>query len=753
MQQTELGRIAARACAWGFAGALACAAPFGCSSSEPTARPPPADAAHPRLMVDASHKALILGRIGREPYATVWARVKAKADATPREPVAGTWDVGVWGDRADVAQSSALVAWLQDDAAAAARAKGLLLSLGTELELSENLDDDIGMPRVLMGYSNAWDLLAATPWLSASESADARARITTVARKFEAKYLDDALVRYLSFVVTQNNHPLRGASALGYAALAFPDDPDAPRWLDFAADQVEYLLGPKGHYVQADGGISEGPFYHAFGFSAVMRFLVALERNAAPEAVYHHTCVTRNDDDPWTDHGCVEGAPFTLSKPLSSGLLQPSIDWSIALRRPSGVRANLNDARRSVLNGAALATSFGAPAHVAWDWQTNAVMPLDTTKFDDLSPWYLAYLSDAALSESKAPAFRNRFYPAAGHASFRSGWGTDDRWLLLVADHGPARKSLHNHADGTSFAMAAYGDDLLIDTGYYKPDPKKNPLTTDAPSHSVILVDGKGAPTRGLLNDWGDTDAFLEHATDGEAVAWAEARTAYEGVEIRRGVAFVRKRYFVVADRLASGGTTARSFQWRAHLWAGRDAGGAYALLPDGFTVDREHGGLAARIAATTGAIAMEEPPFVAMKAPHVHSREDSEGNHAVVDAKVAGLAPGFLVVLAPYAQGKGSVDPDAPLTVQPVAAGSAAAAWTIAGPGYLDVAWLRGPGGAGTSATLDVPGGPKLVTDATFVLVARDGAFALVSGGTSLSVDGVAIVTGNAAPVVIVTK
>ena len=49
----------------------------------------------------------------------------------------------------------------------------------------------------------------------------------------------------------------------------------------------------------------------------------------------------------------------------------------------------------------------------------------------------------------------------------------------------------------------AGGEDLLIDTGYYKPDATNNPLTMDAPSHNVILVDGVGAPKRGLLNAWG----------------------------------------------------------------------------------------------------------------------------------------------------------------------------------------------------------------------------------------------------------
>lgn len=725
-----------------------CAMTFGaCGSSGDDPTPAPRPEVHPRLMVDASHKDRILGRIGREPFATLWKRLQDTAASTPREPVPGTWDSAVWGDRADVAQANALLAWLLGDAAAAARAKKYLLGLGTNVEDSTDLDDDIRIPRTLIGYSNTWDLLAATPWLSAEESSDARTRITTVARKFGERYLDQPFTRLVSFVVTQNNHPLRAASALGYAALAFPDDPDAPRWRDWAADQIDYLLGPKGHYVQSDGGVSEGPFYHAFGFNAVMRFLVAFERNAAPDAVYHHTCITRNPADPWSDNGCIEGEPFTLERPLSRGLLQPTVDWSISLRKPSGVRANLNDANLTALNGAALLSSFGAPSHVVWDWQHDVPLPLDTRKFDDLTPWYLAYLDDA---EAKEPPWRNRFFPATGHAIFRSDWSTDARWLTLVADNGPARKTVHNHADGTSFALSAYGEDLLIDTGYYKPDPNKNALTADAPAHNVILVDGKGAPKRGLLNAWGDTDSFLENTKDGETVAWAEARTAYEGVEIRRGVAFVRKRYFVVADRVAASASTLRTFQWRAHLWAGHEAKGRYALDGDRVTVDRDRAGLALLLGSTAGAVTLEEPPFTALAPPHVHSVDGTPGNHAVVDGKVQAVAPGFLAVLAPYAVGRTATDPDAPLDVKSLDAGAASVAWTVAGAGFRDVAWLR-DGGAPES--LDVPGGPKLTTDAAFVLVSSDASYALVAGGTSLVVDGVTLVTKNAEPVVIVSR
>ena len=707
----------------------------------------PTPLVHPRLMYAPSQKAIIAARQNQPPFDAVWKRLRDQAAATPPVPTAGTWDTSVWAQNASAAQANAVMAWALDDAAAGAKAKQLLLGLTDNLEDNTDLDLDIHIPSVLMPLANTWDLLLATPWLTDAEAKQAQTRIASVTRKFVARNLDDSFMKTVSFVFTQNNHPLRAASAIGYVALAFPDEPDATRWLDWATDQMDYLLGPKGHYVQSDGGVSEGPFYFSFGFAAAVQFLLALDRNSPASTVHHHTCITRNDVDPWTDNGCVEGEPFTLVNPLRDPRFMSTLDWSVSLRRPSGLRAVLDDSHLAITDGAALTTSLGGANYLIWDWGTNAIMPFDTEKFDNLTPWYLAYVADVTPAP---PPWRNRFFPEGGQAVFRSGWGTDDLWLMLVADHGPARKSLHNHADGASFALAAYGEDLLIDTGYYKPDAMNNPLTTDAPSHNVILIDGVGAPKRGVLNAWGDTDAFLENTKDGEMVAWAEARIAYEQAGIRRGIAFARQRYFVVADRIHSDVNTPRTFQWRAHLWAGFDVDGAYAVTGNRVTVDRPLAGLSIDVTTTAGAPTFVEPAFKALQPPHVHDISGS-GNHAVADATITAVAPGFLAVLAPYKAG--TIGADGPLTVTAVAAGTAGAAWIIegtkAGVKWHDVAWLRD---AGAAPLLTLPGPHTLETDAEFVLVSESGDYALLAGGSRVALDGVALISNNSAPVAVVS-
>ncbi len=124
----------------------------------------------------------------------------------------------------------------------------------------------------------------------------------------------------------------------------------------------------------------------------------------------------------------------------------------------------------------------------------------------------------------------------------------------------------------------------------------------------------------------------------------------------------------------------------------------------------------------------------------------DGPGNHAVADATIQAASPGFLVVLAPYAEG--ATGADGLLGVTAAAAGAGASAWVVEGDGWRDVAWLRD---ASAPTQLVVPGPHTLETDARFVLVSEAGDSALIADGTHVALDGASLVQGNAAPVAVV--
>ncbi|WP_437298079.1 heparinase II/III domain-containing protein [Sorangium sp. So ce426] len=720
-----------------LAPALACAAlaTAGCGTDAPGPSEPRDTGVHPRLLARPEHRDLLRSRVDREPYASILATLKRRADRPyAEEPDPASWDHKTNGNNASTAQANALLAWAFEDRAAADKAREFLRRLETDWDTNTVLDMNIRMAKILMGYTNTWDLLSATPWFPDEESAQAESKITDITGQFFAKYLEHDFYRDLLLRPAQNNHPIRTADALGYVALAFPEHPAAATWWSWSISELDYLWGPDGQYVQPDGGASEGPYYSGFAWGPTAAFFIALDNALEGEVAFTRDCRTRSDEDPWAGHGCVDGEQGALEVPLRGGLFTKAVDWSLSLRLPWGSRPPVDDGVFTPFNGSPLLTSFGGSGEYLWDWEQNRD-PQAMEFGADLIAHHLLYVDDAVAPE--APRFLTRFFPDTGHAVFRSDWGDDARWLLLLAEHGSARKAIHDHVDGTSFSLAAYGEYLLIDAGYYKPDSLDNAKTSQSPSHNVILIDGRSAPDKGLFNDFGDADAFLRNTHDGDAVDYAEAHQDYQDTHVERSVAFIDGRYFVVGDRLSTSHPAARAHAWRLHGYAGLTSGGTFELLPDGGRWERARAGVEARVQSTSPGLAVGEPPYTPLTAPHVHEFEEDRkaADHAVIDAAVQAEAPGFLAVLLPYKVGV-DAGPDAPLQAAPIAAEPGVVAWRIESEGGTDVAVLRSKG---APEALALPGGQVLETDAELVVVRIEGErpFALMARGTRVLVDG----------------
>ncbi|WP_437629711.1 heparinase II/III domain-containing protein [Sorangium sp. So ce854] len=702
--------------------------------------PQPGTDVHPRLLARPEHRALILSRADREPYAAVLAWLRDRAGREYLEDPPGTWDWPSNGANASTAQANAFLAWAFEDEAAAEKAREFLQRLETDWFTNTVLDINIRMPQVLMGYANAWDLLGATPWFPPEEAAEAERKLTEITSQFYERYIELFVLRELLLQPAQNNHPIRTATALGYVALAFPEHPEAAAWWNWSLTELEYLWGPDGQYVQPDGGVSEGPYYAGFAWGPSAALFIALDNSLDGPAPFLRDCRTRSNQDPWTGHGCVDGEAASLDPPLRDGPFTEAAAWSLALRMPWGSRPPLEDAVFTAWNGPPLLTSFGGSGAYVWDWLEDRYRPREMEFGVDLIPHHMIYLDDAAAAEE--PPFLTRFLPDAGNAVFRSDWGEEARWLLLVAEHGSARKTLHDHVDGTSFSLAAYGEYLLIDPGYYQTNELGNAETSQSPSHNVILIDGRSAPDKGLLTDFGDADAFLRNTHDGDTIEYAEAHQDYQGTHVERSVAFVDGRYFVVGDRLTTTHPKAREHAFRLHGYAGLTTGGVFEPLSDGARWERTRAGVEVRVQSTAPGLEILEPPYTPLTAPHVHELEPDRqaADHAVIDATVEAEAPGFLAALLPYKVGE-DAGPDAPLRATALELGASTVAWQIEGDGWTDIALLRGEKAPGAMV---LPSGQVLETDAELVVlrIAGERPFALMARGTQVLVDGAARVT-----------
>ena len=693
--------------------------------------------ARPALIATPADKAAVLARANVSPWSDWLTALRASAGTDCVPDTSDTWDVGAESTLAGTAQAAATLAWLYDDADAAARARDCLAAVRTDWETSNGLNHQ--MAGFSIPSAVAWDLLAGTALFPPDEAAAARDRLVEINRKFYERTVQDPAVRYGSLTVTQNNIALRTSAAMAYVALCFPDQPGNREILEFGAGEIDYLWGPDGRYLQADGVASEEPFYFGYGFPPPLALALAMRRAWPADGWLRRTCLNRNPKDPWAPLQCTEGQPWRWQDPLAPPGANPhadrfwgSFDWSLDHRLPSGLRSTTGDGRLRTQSAGLLLAGLSGNGRYAWDARHSPDGTVDMSRGLDLTLQHLVEV--AALPPEAPPAWTSRAHAVSGHVTLRSGWDPDARWLLLLAESGPARKTLHDHADGTSFAFAAYGEYLLLDTGYYKPSAAANALTAAPPAHSVLLIDGAAGPAKGLLNAWGDTDAALDLFVDGSALDYAEVHEAYQKSTVHRSAVLVRDRYVVLADRVETTVTSPRTHAWRVHGYAGYDSGGAYAL-DQGATFERPGAGVRVAVASTAGQPQVQEPSYVQGEVPHVHDLGDGTTHHAVADAAVQAVAPGFLVVLAPWKAGAAATDPSGPLATTRLASADGAAAWLVQGTFGTDVVWLRDPGGP---QTLALPDGTTLSTDADLVVVNPADGLLLHRGGTGVTWDGV---------------
>jgi hypothetical protein len=528
---------------------------------------------------------------------------------------------------------------------------------------------------------------------------------------------------------------------MAYVALTFPDAARSREILDFGAGELAYLFGPSGRYIGIDGVVSEEPFYFGYGFSPALAFFLAM-RNAWPaNGTLHRNCINRNPVDPWAPIDCTDGQAYLWEDPTAMPGTSPhadrfwgAFDWSLDHRMPSGLRSSTGDGRTRSQNAGLLLTALSGRSRYAWDGRHSRDGSIDMWRGLDLTPQHLFEITDVPADDP--PPWTSSARLVSGHSTLRSGWGSDDVWVMFLGESGAARKTLHDHADGTSFAMAAYGEYLLLDAGYYKPNALDNAVTADAPSHNVILIGGQGAPERGLLNDFGDTDAFMGLFVDTASLDHVEVTQSYLQTTIHRSMLLVRNRYVVVADRLDTTAASPREHSWRVNGFAGYDSGGSYALDGDAATFQKAAAGIRVGIATTAGAPEVREPPYVEGAAPHVHDIGDdpATSHHAVADAVVTAIKPGFLAVLAPWKVGAADGTIDAPLVLTRIASDAGSAAWTVTGVHGTDVIWLRQPGAPGSLA---LPGGKEISTDAALVVANLEDGLLLYRDGTGVTWDG----------------
>ncbi len=712
----------------------------------PVGLPPRPDYA-PSLLVRPEDKDRILSRIEREPFKSILEKIRAVAERDHYDfPEPDTFDSKEQVN-GETAQSAAFLAWLLDDETMAEKAREFMDRLSDNYESHEDFDIDIRLPAIMLGYTYALDLLVGAEMISAEEARAVETKLTNIADAFYNDYILDVFHRTMALYYTQNNHPIRTACSLAMAAIAFPEHPQASAWADWAFSELDYLWGPYGHYIQPDGGVSEGSLYYRFAFAPSLSLFLAYENRVKTPVWFNRNCVNRLDAAPWNDYTCVDGEPFLYENLLHGERFQLSVDWFLALRMPDGRRPPMEDSGRRRGNGGAILSGFMNRPDLIWDWEHD---DYNMSGGYDLRIQHLAYVPDDMPSE--LPAYKDRVMYDAGQAVFRSGWEADDLWVLVTAEHGPVRKTVHDHVDAGSFTLSAYGEYLLIDPGYYKPDMSDNARTAQAASHNVLMIEEEPVPPKGLILNFGDADAFLMNESLGKNLSYVEAWQEIEISQTERHYLFVRNRYLVTADRIVTTSQDTRHHTWRLHGFSGYEEGGTFEIDAPRATWEMPLAGVDVYLAGTDPGLEMAEPPFNELEAPHVHEIDSDPHHHGVLDGRIVGVVPGYLAVVAPYRVGAESGAADDRLVVVAVSADGVTegfAAWTVTHADGTDLFILRDER---APATLVLSTGHSVETDGELVMLTLEGeAVTLLARGSYLRLDGATLIENNGEPAVVV--
>ncbi|MCI5163306.1 MAG: DUF4962 domain-containing protein, partial [Candidatus Electrothrix sp. AX5] len=157
-----------------------------------------------------------------------------------------------------------------------------------------------------------------------------------------------------------------------------------------------------------------------------------------------------------------------------------------------------------------------------------------------------ALLFDTGMLQGKPPndLLQGKAFPSVGLATMHENLSDQSKNVALLFRSSPFGSISHSYADQNTFAIDAYGEPLIIASGYYQrfgsPHHKKWTWTTAA-SNSV-LINNQGQATR----DWsskGNLDQFI--STEFADYALGSAHKAYKGLLniFNRHIFFLRSNH------------------------------------------------------------------------------------------------------------------------------------------------------------------------------------------------------------------
>jgi len=275
-----------------------------------------------------------------------------------------------------------------------------------------------------------------------------------------------------------DNHTVRSLAFTGLAALATLGNlSDAEKWLDYV---LKCYITSFPTWGGDDGGWSQGLAYSSAYNLWQTNFVEAL--NLCSNINLYNKPFFKNNgyfgvycQPPYAVRGAFGDGGEDSHSPKDKLLSQRyavALNDSILMWQAENINPNKNKPNKPLLS----------KAHLWQGYYMEDVVSILTPTNKNLK------------SANPGILPQSRFFREIGWAAMHSDLGNanNDVWMLFKSS--PFGSFSHSHADQNSFQINAFGEALLIDSGYYPwyGGPHHFLWTRQTKAHNAILIDGRG---------------------------------------------------------------------------------------------------------------------------------------------------------------------------------------------------------------------------------------------------------------------
>jgi len=392
-------------------------------------------------------------------------------------------------------------------------------------------------------------------WLYDDLSDDERRAVRTALLERTRDIAEHAILNAKIHLFPYDSHAVRSVSLTivpACIALLGDDENDEARdWLNYS---IEFLMTVYSPWGDSDGGWAEGTNYWMMGIAYLIDSANRLKSYTGID-LYQRPFLQNTGDFPLF---CK--APNTRRATFGDDSTQgdlPGIKTGLNMRQLAGATGKGAYQWYAEENMRTNPGTEGAFYNWGW-WDTN---------FDEL-----VFQTDFPVVEATPPEGGLRHFQGIGWVGIQHAMDDPDKHIQFVFKSSKFGSVSHSHGDQNAFCMAAYGEDMAIQSGFYvafNSSMHRN-WRRQTRSKNAILINGNGQyAEKDKSKALGATGKILAaEERDDHIFIHGDATPAYQSLtpevtRAEREIYFVRNAYFVIIDKVDA--KTPVTVEWQLH--------------------------------------------------------------------------------------------------------------------------------------------------------------------------------------------